>query len=186
MWFNIEGVNLCLWIFLIYVAVLCVMLKIEKPLERLICIIFSLNTIKIIKDAPVQLPNEFSDLSYVVDEYRIYEVDKDDDLDRLCSYLRLYEMICLIQTYYKESDMIQVVLNDLNKFRKCSDIINAIYKNPGITYEKIKSMVHVDESLLMGQLNELEIGKYVLKYRPHDNSYYVLTNLGDILYENLK
>lgn len=157
----------------------------EKIIQERTLLDFNRFVIFAIKNNITQLPNSFCELSTRIADYWHYELDRETNSDRKYSYIRLYQMIDTVNAFYAEQNVQNKALKAMDKQRKNVNTVRLIQQYPGITYKKILAMLSILPEDLQNQLQELESNGFLYGRRSGNERYYMLTNVGDALYQAL-
>lgn len=133
-----------------------------------------------------ELPDAFDELKNHVSDYWHYELENENDLNRQYSYIRLYQSINTINTFYIEQKFQQKACLERDKNRENINVIYWIHKYPGITHKKLREALNISNEDLQSQLCSLEEKGFLLGQRSGDERYYLLSNAGDVLYRTLR
>lgn len=138
-----------------------------------------------IKNNITELPNSFDELTGHVSDYWHYELNEESNSERKYSYIRLYQMVNTINTFYAERNLQDKALLALEQNSQNIVAIRLIQQSPGITHKRLREILDIPSSTLRDQLDALEKGGFLSGRRSGDERYYMLTNAGDVLYQTL-
>ena len=127
----------------------------------------------------------FEQLTMRIRSYWHYELTLDTDLHRYCSYIQLYQMVILLLQGIKNKANEQYVSSLADSHVQDIELINTIKKSPGITFKELRDIFSISPDVLSKRLSVLKEQRFVVSRREGEWQYYLLTKLGDILYEKL-
>ncbi len=144
---------------------------------------FSLMLIWIVAESVEERPEMYCELSDCVFDYRCYELDKETNPERRDSYLRLYQMISVIKDFDQEKIREYRIASAARKYRSDVKLICVIQKNPGITYQKLRTTLNIPPEKLQAKTGQLERDGIIFRYRvrPEEGQYFLLTSDGEAL-----
>ena len=146
---------------------------------------FSRMAIIVFRNKMTKEVDAFQNLSRRMSDYWHYGLMHETNPDRGYSYVRLYQMITMIQTYYADCELDHRIHGALENNRSNADLIAQIRHAPGITHRKLCEVLAATSDDLQRKLRTLEKEGYVTGQRFGEERFYVLSNAGDTLYDYL-
>lgn len=127
----------------------------------------------------------FDELYRILNDYWMYEFASEDNYQRGGSYIQLYQMITMIKDSCTDLELkcrahIADKSNTLD-----TDVIQAIYSSPGITFSELESALSMRSEILAERLEKLNRESLVVSRRTGKWQYYLLTDLGSTVYKEL-
>ena len=147
---------------------------------------FSKLILWIVKEDNEQTPDSFIELSDYLYDYWRYNLDNEENNERKFSYIRLFQMANMLKIHYKECELRNRAVLALEAYDAYDDIISTIKYSPGITHKKMWKLLNISSDELRDRLRPLKQEGFVSSRRSDEERYYMLTNAGEILYQNLK
>lgn len=157
----------------------------QKPIQDGELFDFGKIVIWAIQDSMFSFPSEFDGLSGLISDYWHFEASSDTNFKRKYSYIRLYQMVSLLQIFVREQKQNQKVLAALGENMQNTETISLLHTYPGITHRMLRKMVDLSPEALQIQLDLLKKGEFLTSRRSGDQQYYMLTNAGEALYTQL-
>ena len=155
-------------------------------IDERILLDFSKLILWIVKEDNEQPPDSFIELSEYLYDYWRYNLDEEENNQRKYSYIRLFQMANMLKIHYKECELRNRAALALEAFDAYDDIIGTIKHSPGITHKKMWKLLNISSDELRDKLRPLKQEGFVSSRRSGEEGYYMLTNAGEILYQNLK
>lgn len=157
----------------------------QKPIQDGELFDFGKIVIWVIRDSMTSLPNVLDELYGSISDYWHFEANSDTNFKRKHSYIRLYQMVALLQNFAEEQEQNQKALIALEKNMWNMEIISFLHSYPGITHRKLREMLGLSSEELQVQLDTLKKGEFLTNRRSGEEQYYMLTNAGEALYGQL-
>lgn len=157
----------------------------QKPIQDGELFDFSKIVIWVIRDSMLSLPNVLDGLYGSISDYWHFEANSDTNFKRKHSYIRLYQMLALLQNFAVEQEQNQKALSVLEKNIQNMGIISFLHSYPGITHRKLREILDLSSEELQVQLDSLKKGGFLTNRRSGEEQYYMLTNAGEALYGQL-
>ncbi len=146
---------------------------------------FSKMFLWIIRNNVQPLPESFSEMYVLLSNYWRYGIRKDENFERKCSYIRLYQMANLLKSFgielKQESKVVSMVMQD----RVDSSLVRGIRSVPGITHKKLEVSLGMSSEELTQKMLFMEQQGFVLGRNSGENRGYILTSTGENLYQCL-
>ena len=133
--------------------------------------------------APYGAPYE--QLNKLILEYWHYDLSEENNRQRGCSYVQLYQMIIMIQHNCDELKSEYFAYVEAKKRQHNVKVIKNIKESPGITFKNLLSTSSLSAENLREQLEKLENQNFLVSRRTGDYQRYRFTYLGEILYQDL-
>ena len=140
----------------------------------------------IVKEDNEQPPDSFNELSDYLYDYWRYCLDEEDNDEKKYSYIRLFQMVNMLKMHYRECELRNRAVLAMEAYTSYDDIIGTIKDFPGITHGNMWKRLNISSDELRDKLRPLKQEGFVSSRRSGEERYYMLTNAGDILYQNLK
>lgn len=147
---------------------------------------FSKLILWIVKEDNEQPPDSFNELSDYLYDYWRYNLESEENNEKKYSYIRLFQMANMLKIHYKECELRNRAVLALEAYDAYDDIISTIKYSPGITHKKMWKLLNISSAELRDKLRPLKQEGFVSSRRSDEERYYMLTNAGEILYQNLK
>jgi len=146
---------------------------------------FNRIVIRIIHNNITSLLKITDELSGRISDYWHFEINNDTDSNRKYSYVRLYQMVSLLQDFFREQERENKAFAELQENKYNIDLIFLIQSHPGITRRKIYDLVHMPSEELQTQIDLFKKNGLLVSRRSGEDQYYMLTNDGETLYNQL-
>lgn len=146
---------------------------------------FSKLVLWVVNGTVKRLPESFNELAAHISDYWHYEIRREDDSERKYSYIRFYQMICIIKTYHVERELEDKAFSAMEKNQSNTELLRMIQQCPGITHKQLWDMFGISSVELQKQLKPLDQEGFLSSRRSGEDRYYMLTNAGEILYQKL-
>lgn len=128
----------------------------------------------------------YDELRILIFSYWHYEMINDDNMRCKCSYIQIFNMVCLLEEEQKDRDIRQKVQEDTDKGIYSYEIIKWLQDNPCGYYIELKNECKIDIEELNKQLDLLVENRYIIYRGWGDRRFYMLTKAGNLLYEKLR
>ncbi len=142
---------------------------------------FSKLIIWVVSNDVEDLPDGFYDLADNLLDYRLYLLEKEKDSETKYSYLRLYQLICIVQIQVEERARKIKIYNSLEENQPNALLLHIIKTAPGITFMRLKEKCGVSSEELRKRISKLEQDGFLSSRRAGDGQFYFLTNDGELL-----
>lgn len=160
-------------------------IKHRKTIQELSLSTFSNYTRRILHTNLNIASVQYDNLLRYLNNYWHYELIDDEDLRRKCSYIQLYQMVCMIKQNNNdlETELKVHVAAKNQDFN--SKLIKQIHETPGINFKVLQDKIQLNPNTLQDYLKKLEDNKFVSSHRNGKQFCYILTTSGDTLYQDL-
>ena len=125
-----------------------------------------------------ELPEPLKELKETVDGYWFYSAYEDDDLERSFSYVRIFQIIYMLNTYLANIKYESSIKEDAVKFKRQRRLLQSIYDNPGITLKKWCRILKLSPATLKKRIAPLMEKEYIYTYPIGKIITYSLSNKG--------
>lgn len=160
-------------------------IKEKRPIESNNLECFSKFTTIMLRCNLMPKGENFDTLSRSVSDYWHYSLPSEKNPQRGCSYVQLYQMITMIQQNNIDSEIAFAVHNDTKKYSfKDKEILKRIKQSPGITFNELSKEPYLSNEDLAVRLSDFEKKLYISARRKGKYRYYILTDLGNKLYQS--
>lgn len=136
-----------------------------------------------IRESENGLPETFSWLFERISNYWHYELDSEANKERAYSYIRLYQMIGILQIAYRDQKRQEKIIGEAQKNEKLFPILSMVNKKPGIRQKELEDLPEVSSETLHEDLESMERKGYLLGKGIGRNRSYILSVEGMELYE---
>lgn len=157
----------------------------QKPIQDRELFDFSKTVIWIIRDSMTSRSSVLDGLSGQISDYWHFEANTDTNFKRKHSYIRLYQMVTLLQSFAHEQEQKQKVLVALRENMQNMKTISFLHSYPGITRRKLREILGLSSEELQAQLDTLKKERFLTSRRSGEEQYYMLTSDGEALYGEL-
>ena len=140
----------------------------------------------IIVNTDMDRPTEnFQNLERLISDYWRYGLKNETNQLRGYSYIRLYQMVELIQTFHRDRKLERRVHAEIDKNYDNAELVMKIRISPGITRKRLMADLSTTSGEFQDKLQVLEKDGFLLSRRSGDDQYYLLTEAGDVLHRHL-
>lgn len=146
---------------------------------------FSKFTIFLLRNNTIPQTEVFEKLSGKLTDYWHYKLVSEKDPRRGCSYVQIYQMVNMIHQNAREKKAEHSTHTSKGSQHQNTEIIKAIKQSPGITFMNLIDYTKLNSDVLSKRLAELEKQNFVVSRRNGTYRYYILTYLGNSLYQDL-
>lgn len=133
------------------------------------------------------IPNgeNFGHLNKLLLEYWEYDMPKEDNRKRGCSYIQLYQMLIMLRQKNNERKSEYFAHSEAMKWKYDGFIIKKIKESPGITFKKLLEKSERSPKDLSMQIEIIRNKNFIVSRRDGISQYYRLTDLGKHFYKNV-
>lgn len=143
---------------------------------------FSKQVIWIITNDVSEVPKTFSDLADILSDYWHYGLEEESDTETEYSYLRLYQLACIIQIQQEERAKISKALVALDENKPNANLLRVIQTVPGITFRQLRKESSISSEKLRECIEKLIHDGFISSRREGEGQFYFLTHDGETLY----
>lgn len=136
-----------------------------------------------IRESEKELPETFLWLFERISNYWHYELDSEENMERAYSYIRLYQMIGILQIAYMDQKRQEKIIGEAQKNEKLFPLLSMVNKKPGIRQKELEDLPEVSSETLHEDLESMERKGYLLEKGLCRNRSYILSVEGAELYD---
>lgn len=152
----------------------------SKVIQNKCLLDFSRLAVQVISNAIEILPDFFDKLVKTFLDYMQYSVRNDTNQNRALSYIRAYQIACMLDVYRTEQKHEELLRAELKLNRQNKDLLYHIFHSPGITFSDLQTKLHCSDSELNERTRQLEGKKLLSSHQTEyeNEPYYMLSRLG--------
>ena len=110
----------------------------KKPIREKTLLDFSKLSMWVIKNPHQELPAQYKELSYYLSDYCQYQIKTDNNRERICSYVRAYQITNMVKIYFTEYHREKRISDEKQSNEDNAKLLETIFRSPGITLTELQ------------------------------------------------
>ena len=132
-----------------------------------------------------ELPSAFYELAEYISDYWRYQAASETDRELAYSYIRIYQSVNMLKTYYFEREREQMIREQSLKSYDVKKLLGEIRDYPGISRQKLQKKLGISFEKLDEQIAYLDINGFCTSKCFGFDKCYILSENGIDLYDTM-